>query len=42
LVVVQIACQIRRMRNEEIVLMEVFPEYSRYKGKTPRIIPGLY
>ena len=42
LVVVQVACQIRRMRNEEIVLMEVFPEYSRYKGKTPRIIPGLY
>ena len=42
LVVVQIACQIRRMRNEEIVLMEVFPEYSSYKRKTARIIPGLY
>jgi len=42
LVVVQIACQIRRMRNEEIVLLEVFPEYSNYKRKTPRIIPGLY
>jgi protein-S-isoprenylcysteine O-methyltransferase Ste14 len=40
--VVQIACQIRRMRNEEMILMEVFPEYSSYKRKTPRIIPGLY
>jgi hypothetical protein len=30
LVIVQIACQIRRMRNEEIVLKEVFPEYSSY------------
>ena len=42
LVIVQIACQIRRMRNEEIVLMEVFPEYSSYKRKTARIFPGLY
>jgi protein-S-isoprenylcysteine O-methyltransferase Ste14 len=42
LVIVQIACQIRRMRNEEIVLMEVFPEYSSYKRKTARIIPRLY
>jgi protein-S-isoprenylcysteine O-methyltransferase Ste14 len=42
LVVVQIACQVRRMKNEEIVLMEVFPEYSSYKAKTARIVPGLY
>ena len=42
LVVVQIACQIRRMRNEEAVLMKVFPEYSSYMTKTARIIPGLY
>jgi protein-S-isoprenylcysteine O-methyltransferase Ste14 len=42
LVVVQIACQVRRMRNEEIVLMKVFPEYSSYKRITSRIIPGLY
>jgi len=42
IVIVQIACQIRRMRNEEIVLMEVFPEYSSYRRKTPRIIPRLY
>jgi protein-S-isoprenylcysteine O-methyltransferase Ste14 len=38
----QIACQIRRMSNEERVLMAVFPEYTRYKGTTARIIFGLY
>ncbi|MBV8131814.1 MAG: isoprenylcysteine carboxylmethyltransferase family protein [Alphaproteobacteria bacterium] len=42
LLVAQIVCQIRRMTNEEIVLMEVFPEYSNYKQKTFRIIPGLH
>jgi protein-S-isoprenylcysteine O-methyltransferase Ste14 len=30
------------MRNEEMVLIGVFPEYSSYKRETPRIIPGLY
>jgi protein-S-isoprenylcysteine O-methyltransferase Ste14 len=33
LVVVQIACQIRRMRNEEIVLMEVFSDIRAIRGK---------
>jgi protein-S-isoprenylcysteine O-methyltransferase Ste14 len=42
LVTVQIICQFRRMRNEEVVLMEIFPEYSSYKEKTARIVPGLY
>ena len=42
LLLVQIACQIRRMSNEEGVLMDVFPEYTRYKGTTSRIIPGIY
>ena len=42
LLLVQIACQIRRMSNEERVLMDVFPEYTRYKGTTSRIIPGIY
>jgi protein-S-isoprenylcysteine O-methyltransferase Ste14 len=42
LLVVQIAFQIRRMRNEESVLTEIFPEYASYKKKTARIIPGLY
>ena len=42
LVIVQIVCLIRRMRNEEIVLMELFRDYSSYKRKTARIILGLY
>ena len=42
LVILQFACQIRRMNNEEIVLTDVFPEYSTYKQRTARIIPGLY
>jgi protein-S-isoprenylcysteine O-methyltransferase Ste14 len=42
LLLVQIACQIRRMSNEETVLMDAFPEYIRYKGATARIIPRLY
>jgi protein-S-isoprenylcysteine O-methyltransferase Ste14 len=39
---VQIAFQLRRMRNEEIVLMEIFPDHAAYKEKTARIIPGIY
>jgi len=39
---VQIAFQLRRMRNEEVVLLETFPEYAIYKEKTARIIPGFY
>jgi protein-S-isoprenylcysteine O-methyltransferase Ste14 len=39
---VQIAFQLRRMRNEEVVLIEIFPEYAAYKEKTARIIPGIY
>ena len=42
LLLVQIACQIRRMSNEETVLTDVFPEYTSYKRATARIIPRLY
>jgi protein-S-isoprenylcysteine O-methyltransferase Ste14 len=42
LLLVQIGCQIRRMSNEETVLMDIFPEYTRYKRTNARIIPGLY
>jgi protein-S-isoprenylcysteine O-methyltransferase Ste14 len=38
----QIAFQLRRMHNEEVVLMEIFPEYAAYKKATARIIPGIY
>jgi protein-S-isoprenylcysteine O-methyltransferase Ste14 len=42
ILVVQIAFQLRRMRNEEVVLTETFPEYAAYRKKTARIIPGIY
>jgi protein-S-isoprenylcysteine O-methyltransferase Ste14 len=34
--------QIQRMKNEEAVLAEVFPEYTNYKRRTARLIPGIY
>ena len=39
---VQIAFQLRRMHNEEIILAETFPEYAAYKEITPRLVPRLY
>ncbi len=37
------AAQIQRMKNEERVLCEAFPEaYKTYMAQTPRLIPGLY
>jgi protein-S-isoprenylcysteine O-methyltransferase Ste14 len=42
LLAVQIAFQLRRMHNEEIVLMGTFPEYAAYKANTARLIPGVY
>jgi protein-S-isoprenylcysteine O-methyltransferase Ste14 len=38
----QLAFQIIRMRNEESVLGEMFPEYGDYKMRTARLVPGLY
>jgi protein-S-isoprenylcysteine O-methyltransferase Ste14 len=38
----QIALQLRRMHNEEVVLIEILPEYAGYQDKTPRLIPGIY
>jgi protein-S-isoprenylcysteine O-methyltransferase Ste14 len=42
LLATQIAFQLRRMRNEEVILGEIFPEYAAYKAKTVRLIPGIY
>jgi protein-S-isoprenylcysteine O-methyltransferase Ste14 len=33
--------QLRRMMNEEKVLLAAFPEYSAYSADTPRVIPSL-
>ena len=38
----QIGFQLRRMRNEEIILTEIFPEYPAYRERTVRILPGIY
>ena len=42
LLAVQIAFQLRRMHNEEVVLTETFPEYAAYRRRTARLIPGVY
>jgi len=39
---VQIGFQLQRMRNEELVLAETFPEYLAYSARTARILPGIY
>jgi protein-S-isoprenylcysteine O-methyltransferase Ste14 len=39
---VQIGFQLRRMRNEEVILSAIFPEYLAYCKKTARILPGIY
>ena len=39
---VQFGFQLVRMKNEEGVLEGLFPEYGSYKGRTARLIPGLY
>ena len=42
LVAVHLGFQLRRMRNEEAILIITFPEYGAYKKKTARLIPGVY
>ena len=41
LLAVQIGFQLRRMRNEEVLLAGVFPEYAAYKARTARLVPGI-
>jgi protein-S-isoprenylcysteine O-methyltransferase Ste14 len=42
LLAVQIACQLRRIRNEEEILAASFPEYAGYRATTARLIPGIW
>lgn len=37
----QIAFQLRRIHNEEVVLCASFPEYDTYRSHTARLIPGV-
>jgi protein-S-isoprenylcysteine O-methyltransferase Ste14 len=39
---VQIMFQLRRMTNEETILMETFSEYAAYCARTARLIPWVY
>ena len=34
--------QVLRMKNEERLRFQVFPEYGDYMVRTARLIPGLY
>jgi protein-S-isoprenylcysteine O-methyltransferase Ste14 len=42
LVGVQTALQLVRIRYEERVLRQTFPEYAKYAKHTARLIPGVY
>lgn len=42
LIVVQFCIQLWRMREEEKVLVAEFPGYAAYRGRTARLIPGIY
>lgn len=42
LLAVQIACQLRRILNEEKILEASFPEYAGYRATTARLIPGIW
>jgi protein-S-isoprenylcysteine O-methyltransferase Ste14 len=35
-------CQFERMKNEERVLIEAFPNYKSYIARTARLVPGVY
>ena len=34
--------QLQRMKNEERLLFQVFPEYGEYMARTARLVPGVY
>ena len=42
LLAVHFGFQLRRIRNEEAILISTFPEYDAYKERTVRLIPGIY
>jgi protein-S-isoprenylcysteine O-methyltransferase Ste14 len=42
LLALEIAVQLRRMHNEELMLAARFPEYAAYQQNTARLLPGIY
>jgi len=39
---VQLCFQLLRMKNEELILTSMYPEYEAYRLRTARLVPGLY
>jgi len=42
LFLLQCACQVMRMNNEEKILLRTFPQYRNYMAQTSRLIPHVY
>ena len=42
ILMLQCACQVIRMNNEEQILLRTFPQYRNYMAQTARLIPHLY
>jgi protein-S-isoprenylcysteine O-methyltransferase Ste14 len=42
ILMLQCACQVIRMNNEEQVLLRTFPQYRNYMSQTARLIPYIY
>jgi protein-S-isoprenylcysteine O-methyltransferase Ste14 len=42
ILMLQCACQVVRMNNEEQVLLRTFPQYGTYMIRTARLIPHVY
>jgi len=36
------AFQLQRMKYEERLLLQSFPEYENYMARTARLVPGVY
>jgi protein-S-isoprenylcysteine O-methyltransferase Ste14 len=41
-VCVQLGFQLLRMKNEELILSSMYPEYEPYRLRTARLLPGVY
>jgi protein-S-isoprenylcysteine O-methyltransferase Ste14 len=42
ILMLQCACQVIRMNNEEQLLLKTFPQYRNYMARTARLIPHVY
>lgn len=42
LLAIQLMFQLRRIKNEEAVLIKAFPNYAIYRQRTAQLVPGIY